>query len=118
MKKSSIYMVAFEEAPKEISHLCNELGKFANNKPALALAPALLMVFSMVVQGLSDYADELNGDGTKLHPELPYYDEFPNFGKMFIEDMKEFTEYMIENNIGSIGGECHFDLKAFQEKFS
>lgn len=118
MKKSSIYMIAFDEAPKEISQLCHELGKMANNKPALVLAPALLMVFSMVVQGLSEYSEELNGDGTKLHPEMPSYDEFPNFGKMFIEDMKEFVEYMIQNDIASIGGKCHFDLKAYQEKFS
>lgn len=118
MKKSSIYMIAFEEAPKEISQLCHEIGKLANNKPALALAPALLMVFSMVVQGLSEYSEEMNGDGTKLHPEMPYYDEFPNFGKMYREDMKEFVDYMIENDIASVGGKCHFDLKAFQEKFS
>lgn len=111
-------MIAFEEAPKEISQLCHEISKLTNDKPALALAPALLMVFSMVVQGLSDYSDKMNGDGTKLHPELPYYDEFPNFGKMFIEDMKEFVEYMIKNDIGSIGGKCQFNLKAYQEKFS
>ena len=118
MKKSSIYMIAFEEAPNEISHICHEIAKITNNKPALALAPALLMVFSMVVQSLSDYADELNGDGTKLHPEMPYNDEFPNFGKMYIEDMKEFVEYMIQNDIASIGGRCEFNVKAYQEKFS
>lgn len=118
MDKSSIYMIAFEEAPNEISHLCHDLAKFTSNKPALALAPALLMVFSMVVQGLSDYAEDVNGDGIKLHPELPQYDEFPDFGKMYIEDMKEFVEYMIKNDIGSMGGECHFDLKAYREKFS
>lgn len=118
MKKSSIYMIAFAEAPKEISQLCHEIAKFSNNKPALALAPALLMVFSMIVQGLSEYAEEMNCDGTKLHPELPQYDEFPDFGKLYIEDMKEFVEYMIKSDIGSMGGKCNLDLKAFQEKFS
>lgn len=111
-------MIAFEEASKEIAELCQELGKFANNKPALALAPALLMVFAMVIEGLSDYAEELNGDGTKLHPEMPYFDEFPDFGKLYLEDMKDFVEYMIEHNIASIGGGCHFNVKDLQDKFS
>lgn len=118
MKKSSIYMIAFEEAPNEIAQICHQLGKLTNNKPALALAPALLMVFAMVVQGLSEYAEEMNGDGTLLHPEIPHYDEFPDFGKMYIEDMKEFVQYMIDNNISSIGGGCHFNFNAMQVKFS